>query len=82
MICVDSLLGSHSHKWKYEKHCHLFHSYDDLTSLHNFAEKLGLKREWFQDMKRPHYDLTESKRNLALRLGARALVSMRRYPPT
>jgi hypothetical protein len=43
-----------------------------LEELHKFAtEKLGLRREWFQDKKNyPHYDITESKRALAITLGA------------
>jgi hypothetical protein len=47
---------------------------DTLDELHAFAESLGLKRPWFQSRPgRPwndHYDLTRSKRALALRLGA------------
>jgi hypothetical protein len=34
--------------------------------------RLGLKRAWFQDRsKYPHYDLTKSKRELAIKYGAR-----------
>lgn len=47
---------------------------DTPEELHAFAARLGLKREWFQDRpgrpERSHYDLTASKRDLALRLGA------------
>jgi hypothetical protein len=33
-----------------------------LQELHLFANKLGLKREWFQDKpERPHYDLTTTR---------------------
>ena len=32
---------------------------DTLQELHEFAEKVGLKRKWFQDHKdHPHYDIT------------------------
>lgn len=31
---------------------------DSLTELHAFAARLGLKREWFQTRRLPHYDLT------------------------
>ncbi len=49
--------------------CHLMAC--SLEELHSFASKLGLKRSWFQDHPRwPHYDLTKSKRALAVRLGA------------
>jgi hypothetical protein len=49
--------------------CHLWA--DTTDELHEFAEKIGLKRNWFQDKKRfPHYDLRESKRKIALKNGA------------
>jgi hypothetical protein len=41
--------------------------------LHSFAERIGLKRAWFQDHVRrylKHYDLTPSKHALAVKLGA------------
>ncbi len=47
---------------------------DTPAELHEFAERLGLRREWFQSRPgRPendHYDLTRAGRDLALRLGA------------
>ncbi len=47
---------------------------DTTNELHEFAGRLGLKRSWFQARPgRPemeHYDLTRSKRTLALELGA------------
>jgi hypothetical protein len=62
---------------------------DSRDELHAFAERLGLRREWFQDPvingkpPRPqpgsraaegwHYDVTESKRREALQLGAKAI---------
>lgn len=49
--------------------CHLLA--DTLEELHEFADRLGLRREWFQNHPRwPHYDLTRNKRALAVRLGA------------
>ena len=46
--------------------------------LHEFAKKIGLRREWYQchaqhpKRKRPHYDLTtESAVNRAIRVGAK-----------
>lgn len=39
--------------------------------LHAFAKRLGLKREWYQDGRHPHYDLTTARmRQKALRNGA------------
>ena len=56
--------------WRWETACHLFA--DTFQELHEFAEKIGLKRGWFQHEKKhlPHYDLTKNKRKLALRYGA------------
>jgi len=49
--------------------CHL--EADTLEELHQFAQRLGLKREWFQDKPaHPHYDITSSVRQRAVRLGA------------
>lgn len=47
---------------------HLFGT--DLEELHEFAKKIGLKREWYQGSKFPHYDLTRGKRRLAINKGA------------
>lgn len=42
-----------------------------LEALHAFAARLGLKRKWYQNKPRhKHYDLTASKRALAVKLGA------------
>lgn len=48
---------------------------DTDEELHEFAARLGLRREWAQHMDQPnrslhHYDVTESKRRQAIRLGA------------
>ncbi len=49
---------------------------DSLEELHTFAASIGLRREWFQSKPgRPdhdHYDLTASKRVLAIEHGATA----------
>jgi len=56
-------------RWPYDRACHL--TADTLSELHEFAERIGMKRAWFQEHRRhPHYDLTASKRRLAVRLGA------------
>lgn len=49
---------------------HLMADTDD--ELHAFAARLGLKRAWHQKAGTPisHYDVTEPKRQQALRLGA------------
>lgn len=48
---------------------------DTEDELHAFAARLGLKRAWHQKPGTPlsHYDVTEPKRQLAIRLGARPI---------
>lgn len=43
---------------------------DSLGELHEMAARIGLRREWFQALSVPHYDLCQSKRKLAVQLGA------------
>jgi hypothetical protein len=44
---------------------------DSVDELHSFADKLGLRRQWFQHRTLyPHYDLTEAVRRKAIALGA------------
>lgn len=43
---------------------------DTLEELHAMADAIGLKREWFQDGSTPHYDVTLSKKQLAIKSGA------------
>lgn len=59
--------------WPYNESCHLMADTDE--ELHAFAERLGLKRSWAQQMDHPrqhhhHYDLTKNKRAQAVKLGA------------
>lgn len=47
-----------------------------LEELHRFARRLGLKRQWFQDGKHPHYDLTTVQiRGKASSMGAETVTS-------
>jgi hypothetical protein len=50
--------------------CHL--ASDTLDELHEFAARLGMRREWFQPGRgrHPHYDLVKSRRDRAVALGA------------
>lgn len=50
------------------KMCHMFA--DSLDELHAMADRIGLKKKWFQGRKTPHYDVCQSKRRIAVRLGA------------
>ena len=43
---------------------------DTESELHQMAESVGLRREWFQNHGTPHYDLCQSKRRLAIETGA------------
>lgn len=55
-------------KYKRMVMCHLMA--DTLDELHEFAARLGMKREWYQPVSTPHYDLSLSRRAMALELGA------------
>ena len=51
------------------KMCHMMA--DTLDELHAMADKIGMKRKWFQNNSdHPHYDLSLSKRALAIQNGA------------
>lgn len=64
---VSQQARKHGNQWS-----HLFA--DSVEELHEFAESLGLKREWFQDKKNfPHYDIIKSKKVLAIELGAKEI---------
>lgn len=42
-----------------------------LEELHEFAERIGMKRSWFQDLRHKHYDLMSDKtRKAAIKHGA------------
>ncbi len=66
----DAFVGGDWGKWTGGGHMQA----DTPEALHEFAARLGLKREWFQHRDaRPeadHYDLTRSKRDEAILLGA------------
>ena len=71
MIHVDQLKRTLPHdmaggRWRWKHFCHLFS--DDLKELNEFALKIGLKLEYFQNLKDfPHYDLTKTMRARAVR---------------
>lgn len=50
--------------------CHMFA--DTEEELHFMANKLGLKKKWFQISNSgvPHYDICQSKRKIAINFGA------------
>jgi hypothetical protein len=65
MILVDETRRHRSGWW-----CHMA-SDRSVEELHVFASEIGLRRRWFQDGPRPHYDLRPSKRRLAVAKGAK-----------
>ncbi|GIK44878.1 MAG: hypothetical protein BroJett012_07810 [Betaproteobacteria bacterium] len=52
----------------YMKMCHMLA--DTEEELHAMANRIGLRREWFQNHGTPHYDVSKAKRQEALRVGA------------
>jgi len=44
---------------------------DSIDELHSMADKIGVARKWFQNKRIPHYDICQSKRALAVKLGAK-----------
>lgn len=52
---------------------------DTLDELHAMARKIGVARRWFQDpatmtgVSHPHYDICMSKREIAIKLGAKPI---------
>ncbi len=67
MIYVDDVFI----KWRGREWCHMLTDGDE-QELHNFAKRLGLRRQWYQG---DHYDVTRSKRALAIRYGAQAVTA-------
>jgi hypothetical protein len=72
-VYVDGLVqfgGPDSPKcFRNQPSCHMYA--DTLEELHSLAQRIGLKRAWFQDhWSLPHYDLVGSRRSAAVRLGA------------
>lgn len=50
------------------KMCHM--TSETVEELFAFADRLGLKREWFQDHRVPHFDVSKAMREKAIALGA------------
>lgn len=76
-ILIDSFYNGARGPIRYwRRRCGHLVSDTSLEELHNFAERLGLRHEWFQKKSVPHYDLTGEVYVRAIELGA-TLVSTR-----
>lgn len=51
--------------------CHMIA--DSIDELHEMADRIGVARRWFQGPPKhdPHYDISLSKRTLAVKFGAK-----------
>lgn len=65
-VYVDSERNTYRHMIM----CHMVA--DTLDELHDMAQRLGLKRQWFQVSRggMPHYDVCQTKRAQAVKFGA------------
>lgn len=48
--------------------CHMMA--DSLEELHAMADKIGMRRAWYQPLSTPHYDISKSRRAMAIKQGA------------
>jgi hypothetical protein len=67
--------------------CHMIA--DSFDELHAMADAIGLERAWFQAGRIPHYDVSLSKKRLAIENGAIEVtakelvnISHQKYPPS
>lgn len=60
--------GLRDYGWRHGPSCHLIA--DSVEELIEFAELIGLRREWFQAKSTPHFDLTAGGREVAVSMGA------------
>ena len=53
---------------------------DTLPELHAMADKIGVRRKWFQSQSSiPHYDICKAKRELAISFGAVPVYDRKRF---
>ena len=71
MIYVDEVREYHTDVIK-GLWCHMWTDEEDESGLHALAKSINIKRTWFQtdNQRFRHYDLSKSKRALALKHGA------------
>lgn len=66
-VYVDEL-REYDTKLRWKVWCHMTADTDE--ELHEMADLIGMKREWFQEKRTHHYDLTPTRRKLAVKHGA------------
>jgi len=65
-VYVDNLFD---YGWHLGRSCHMFA--DTEAELHTLADKIGMRRSWYQaNSFVPHYDLTARRRRAAVEAGA------------
>lgn len=64
-VYVDKLTD---YGWRLGPSCHLIA--DSVEELIEFAVSIGLRREWYQPLSSPHFDLTAYGRAVAVEQGA------------
>jgi FMN phosphatase YigB (HAD superfamily) len=64
-VYVDDMFKYKLGKYQRMKMSHMVS--DSLEELHDMAEKIGMKRKWFQN---DHYDVSLKRRELAIKHGA------------
>ena len=64
-VYVDAL---RDYGWRHGPSCHLIG--DSVEELIEFAESMGMRRDWFQAKSTPHFDLTADGRAVAVSMGA------------
>lgn len=70
-VYVDNMHTTAMGKFRHMKMSHMI--CDDIDELHEMAEKIGVRRKWFQG---DHYDVCMEMRDKAIKLGA-VEISMR-----
>lgn len=60
--------GLRDYGWHRGPSCHLIA--DSVDELIEFAESMGMRREWFQAKSTPHFDLMATARVTAVAMGA------------
>lgn len=79
-VWVDSLIeyqpGTVKGAARVKYWCHMFS--DTEAELHEMADKIGMRRVWFQPFPAhslPHYDLSQTRRILAVSHGAKEWIT-------